>query len=476
MIGGSGAINAMVYVKGNKGDYDNWEKLGNKGWGWKGVLPYFKKSMKITEQDGAGLELNRYESLDDLLEIIRAGAIELGNKEIDDFDGLNDLGYTETPSTQKKGRRMSTGKTYLAKAKNRSNLNVVKNAQVKKINFSKDGKVAESVTFIYKDSKEFTVKARKEIISSAGAIDTPKLLLLSGIGPKKQLNKFGIPVVKDLNVGQHLQDHSMLPVIFKIQENTARPFDLKEKLRDLQNYLLDNSGPIGQLGLSLVGFVNTDPNSESTFPDIGTYHLPIRRQDPFLDVFLNAFNFKEEVVEPLRKAHEKAYLIVVYLCIQRPTSVGEIKLRSADFKDPPIIVPNYLETDYDVEVLLRGLKYQLSFEATESFKRNGGEFIPLNLSECMKYEFKSDSYLRCFIKHTVTTIYHPIGTAKMGPDSDSLAIVDSNLKVKGIHNLRVIDASIMPFMISANSNGPTIMIGEKGVDFIIKEWSLKEEL
>jgi len=349
-------------------------------------------------------------------------------------------------------------------------------AQVRKINFSKNGKKAESVTFVYKNSQEFTVKSRKEIISSAGAIDTPKLLLLSGIGPKEPLTQLGIPVIKELNVGKHLQDHSMIPVIFKIQEDSARPFDLKQKLADLQEYLLHNSGPIGQLGLSLVGFVNTDPMSDSPYPDIGTYHLPIRRQDPFLNIFLDAFNFKEEVVKPIRMAHKDAHLVVVYLCIQRPTSIGEITLRSNDFKDSPIITPNYLGTDYDLEVLLRGLKYQLSFEEAKTFKRNGGEFIRLNLPECDKFEFKSDDYLKCFIKHMITTLYHPIGTAKMGPDSDRLAVVDSNLKVKAIDNLRVIDASIMPFMISANTNGPTIMIGEKGVDFIIKEWSARDEL
>lgn len=474
MIGGSGGINAMVYVRGNKGDYDNWEELGNKGWGWEGVLPYFEKSRQFI--DGAGLELNRYDDSDDILEIMRKSAVEMGNKQIEEFNGLDDIGYTETPSTQKDGKRMSTGKTYLAKAKDRSNLHVIKNAKVKRINFSKNGKIAESVTFVYKDSKEFTVKSRKEIISSAGAIDTPKLLLLSGIGPREQLSKLGIPVVKELNVGRHLQDHAMFPVFFKIQEDTARPFDFKQKLIDLQEYFLHNSGPIGRLGLSLVGFVNADPMSDSPYPDIGTYHLPIRRQDPFIDVFLNAFNFKEEVVLPLRKAHEKAHLVVVYLCIQRPTSIGEIKLKNIDFKESPIIIPNYLGTDYDLEVLLRGLKYQLSFEKTETFKRNGGKFIQLNLPECNKFEFKSDEYLKCFIKHMITTLYHPIGTAKMGPDSDPLAVVDSNLKVKGIENLRVIDASIMPFMITANTNGPTIMIGEKGVDFIIKEWSARDEL
>lgn len=474
MIGGSGAINAMVYVRGNKGDYDNWENLGNKDWGWDGVLPYFEKSRKLI--DGAGLALNRYAETDSILDIVKKSAIELGNKEIPDFDGLNDIGYTETPSTQENGRRMSTGKTYLAKAKNRENLHVVKNASVKKINFSKDGKIAESVTFVYKDSKEFTVKARKEIISSAGAVDSPKLLLLSGIGPKEQLEHFGISVIKNLHVGKNLQDHSMIPVIFKIQENTAKSFDIKQRLGDLQNYLLHNKGPIGSLGLSLVGFVNTDIKSKSPYPDIGAYHLPIRRKDPFIDTFLNAFHFKEEIVEPIREAHERAHLLVVYLCVQRPTSVGEIKLKSANYKDEPKIVPNYLSTKYDRDVMLRGLKYQITFEKSQTFKENGGEFIKLNIPECNSLEFKSHSYLECFMKYMTTTIYHPIGTAKMGPDSDPTAVVDSTLKVKGIQNLRVIDASIMPFMVSANTNGPTIMIAEKGVDFIIKEWNKKDEL
>lgn len=474
MIGGSGAINAMVYVRGNKEDYDNWERLGNKGWGWNGVLPYFEKSRKFV--DGSGLALNRYDESDKILEIVKKSALELGNKEVVDFDGLNDIGYTETPSTQENGRRMSTGKTYLAKAKDRSNLHVIKNAVVKKINLSRESKTADSVTFIYQGSKEFTVKVRKEIICSAGAVDTPKILLHSGIGPREQMKKFGIPIVKDLPVGQHLQDHSMIPVMFKIQEKSAKPFDLKQKLVDLQNYLLENKGPIGRLGLSLVGFVNTDPDSDSPYPDIGTYHLPIRRQDPFIDVFLNAFNFKEEVVKPVRDAHDKAHLVVVYLCIQRPTSIGEIKLNSRDYNEDLSIVPNYLGTDYDVDVMLRGLKYQLSLENSKTFKENGGEFIKLNIPECDDFEFKSDKYLRCFMKYMITTIYHPIGTAKMGPDSDPLAVVNSNLKVKGINNLRVIDASIMPFMISANTNGPTIMIAEKGTDFIINDWNAKDEL
>lgn len=474
ILGGSGAINAMLYVKGNRKDYDDWKDLGNKGWGWDDVLPYFEKSRR--NDSGAGVTLNKFENFDSMTDIVVEAAKELGNNILeDDFAENQDLGYCHIYGHHKNGKRSNTAKSYLASAKDRPNLHVIKNAIAKKINMSSDGKTVKSVTFVYKGEHEMTVEAKKELVLSAGAIDTPKLLLLSGFGPKQHLNKLGIPVVRDLRVGDNLQDHVFVPMFYKIQEKSSEPFNQKEYLDHIYNYLMHQKGPLSTIGMTgLVGFINSDESSDSPYPDIEMHHIPISRQSPTLDILMNAIGYKSSIVNSIRPAHENSNLFVSMACLMRPKSVGSIRLMSNNYQDSPKIFANYFDDPEDVETLLRGMKYQLKFDETNAFKANDGEFLALDLPECDKFEFKSDEYLRCYIKYMANTVYHPIGTAKMGPESDKTAVVDDRLRVVSVSGLRVVDASIMPKLVSANTNAPTIMIAEKAADFIKEEWGKVE--
>lgn len=470
LIGGSGSINAMLYVKGNRRDYDTWKDQGNKGWGWDDVLPYFEKSLR--NESGAGLTLNKFENFDSMTEIIIEAAKELGNEILnDDFAENQDIGYCEIYGNHKNGRRASTAKSYLAAAKDRPNLHVIKNAIAKKINLSSDGNTIESVTFVYNGEHEMTVKAKKEVVLSAGAIDTPKLLLLSGFGPKQHLNNLGIPVVRDLRVGDNLQDHVMIPMFYKIQEGTSKVLSEKDNLDNIYNYLIHQKGPLSTHGLvGLVGFVNSNETSDSPYPDIEYHHIPLLRQSPSFEIVMNAFGYKSSIVNSFRPAHERSNLFLTFVVLLNPKSSGSIRLKSSNYQDHPKIFANYLEDPEDVETLLRGVKYQLKFDETNAFKKEGGQFLAPSLPECDKFEFKSDDYLLCYMKYMSTTVYHPVGTAKMGPISDKTAVVDDRLCLKSVKGLRVVDASIMPKMISANTNAPTIMIAEKAADLIKEDW------
>lgn len=471
VLGGSGSINAMLYVRGNRKDYDDWRSLGNKGWGWDDVLPYFEKSLR--NESKAGITLNKFENLDSITDIVLEAAKELGNKIVeDDFAENQNLGYCQIYGTYKNGKRASTAKSYLVAAKDRPNMHVIKNAVAKKINLSANGKTVESVTFVYEGKHEMTVKVNKEVVLSAGAIDTPKLLMLSGFGPKKHLDNLEIPVVRDLRVGDNLQDHVMVPMFYRIEERTANAFNPKEHLDAIYNYLIHQKGPLSTQGLiSLVGFINSDESSDSPYPDIEYHHIPVLRQSPSFDLLMKAIGYKSAIADSFRPAHADAHILISWVVLLRPKSLGNIRLKSNNYQDSPKIFANYFDDPEDVKTLLRGLKYQLKFDKTNSFKANDAELLAPNLPECNEFEFKSDDYFECYIKYMASTVYHPSGTAKMGPTSDNTAVVDDRLRLISVSGLRVVDASIMPKLVSGNTNAPTIMIAEKAADFIKEEWA-----
>ncbi|KAL5280461.1 hypothetical protein ACFFRR_004439 [Megaselia abdita] len=457
MIGGSGGVNVMTYLRGNKADFNSWRDKGAEGWGWDDVLPYYKKSLKLI--DGVQLHVNHFSYKDPLSRVIKSGLNEMGLKFEKNYIETNKDAQTLSFATQKNGRRMTTGKTFLAAVKDRGNLKVIKFAQATKINF--DGKNAKSLTFMYKDEHQFTVPISKEVIVSAGSIDSPKLLMLSGVGPRKELEKLKIPVVQDLPVGSNLQDHVSVVMFFKIRKNISP--DVKT-MDSLYEYLRNGTGPLGSVGIFNLHSFKTF-NSEESFPEIG-YYFGFSETGSFERLGLDP-----NIDEPVREAEKTHDIFGVLVCLMRPRSAGYIKLRSNDYKDPPIIHPNYLSDEYDIRTLLKGVKFQASLDRTITFKEYEGEFIKLNITECNKLRYKSDGYWRCYVKYMSTTIYHPLGSNKMGNDTDLKSVVDLRLKVRGVEGLRVIDTSVMPELMTANTYGPTVMVAEKGSDMVIEDWS-----
>lgn len=480
VLGGSGSTNANLYIRGNKKDYDTWEELGNTGWNWEKLIKYFKRSennkidhlFDLTGSQfhakGGPMNIDYYHDVEMMKIAVEEGAFELGEVEHMDINADQHIGWANVFGTLDNGRRCSPAKGFLIRAANRTNLHIVKNAHVTKVNLDDENQV-QGVELSLND-KKFTVKSKRETIVSAGTVNTPQLLMLSGIGPKKHLEELKIPVKMDLAVGKNLQDHFAVPIYIgfhKNREPSTRPIDLVDRT---YSYVMHNKGSLSGVGmLNLVGFYNTVNNSEP-YPDIQFHSLYFRRLTPHFSEYLKTMDYAPSVDKYLRKMQEKYDILCLMVTLLKQEVPGKIELRSTDPFDPPKIHPNYVAGQKDLETAIRGIRRIQEYEKTKAYSYHDPEEFRLDLPNCDVLNYDSDEYWGCYIRHMGTTMYHPVGTSKMGPNSDPEAVVDDELRVKGVKGLRVVDASIMPVIVSANTNAAAIMIGEKGADMIRDEW------
>ena len=452
-LGGSSSINGLLWIRGQSNDYDNWRQQGNNGWGWDDVLPYFIKSEnnelgknEFHSDSGPIMVANKKIKLKMLEEFINA-SVEKGIPEVNDFNTGDNFGvgyYQFTTSHSHRGLKLrcSAAKGYLNPVKKRSNLKIVTNAHVEKINFN--GKKAESLNYFI-NGKSIEVKTNKEIILSAGSIGSPHILQVSGIGDSDKLKEFGINTVNQLKgVGKNLQDHLMFRPVYKVKNLKS----LNKKINSLfgnfliaLEYIFNQSGPMTMGASQVCGFAKSDSSRET--PNLQFHVQPIST-----DILGATKLHNFEGITPT-------------VANVRPTSRGEINIISNNIKDYPKIKMNYLSTDDDRYVAAQGLKLvrKIMLE-TETFKKYEPEEYRPGL------HIKDDEELVKAGSDYTQTIFHPVGTCKMGKDENS--VVDEKLKVHGVENLRVIDASIMPNITSGNTNAPTIMIAEKGADMILR--------
>ncbi|XP_050069121.1 glucose dehydrogenase [FAD, quinone]-like isoform X1 [Anopheles maculipalpis] len=484
MLGGSGAINAMVYIRGNALDYDTWEQMGNPGWGWQHVLPYFRKSEDNHDPTVVGDETfhgtggylsvssttGHAVQMEQLLEAVQ----ESGYEYLEDFNGEDHVGFGRMQINTVNGTRCSPAKAFLAPIKDRPNLHVIKKALVTKLEFGVDRRVS-SVRFLLGEHGAKTanmknvleVKVRQETIVSAGAINTPQLLMLSGIGRDADLREFGISVVSDVPVGRKLQDHVMVPLFYRINRSTAVDFDLyRDTVAPSYEYLMHRGGPLNEPGMNaFIGFINT-VNHSDPYPNIQYHHMYSRKRSNFAGQWLRKMDLEGPVSNFIDEVNDEADLLGAFVILLKPKSWGHIKLRSANFWDKPTIDAGYLTHPRDMQTLIEGIHAHHRIMATEAAKALEPDPVRFNLHACKEKQYDSDAYWECYIRELSLTLYHPVGTAKMGPSNNPDAVVDSRLRVRGVKGLRVVDASVMPDIVSGNTNAAVIMIGEKASDMI----------
>lgn len=485
MLGGSSAINTMIYLRGNPGDYDSWEQMGNPSWGYKEVLQYFRKSednrsvhiMKKGKNKfhatGGPLKVDFFHSGESTQFVFKKAVTARDHEITSDLNGKKFLGFTNAQGTVANGTRQSSAKAFLGPIKDRKNLHVIKNAIATNLLFNSDHDKVVGVKFSVK-GKKFSAKVTKEVILSAGAINSPQILMNSGIGPLKHLKKHKIQLKHNLPVGSNLQDHVYVPLFVKLPSEDVS-FDIKTYMDHFFIYIRSRIGPLASVGMfDFVGFVNTR-NDSSKYPDIQFMHSAYSKDSIEMESVVSALGYHEDIVKELVDINTKTDLVVVPVILLKPKSRGRVRLRSKDPLEKVKIVQNYLDIKDDLDTIVRGIQTYEELIETKPFQDEGGELVKFNLPECDKSEFRSTEYWECYSKYFSTTMYHPVGTVKMGPEEDKDAVVDPTLKVRGVRGLRVVDASIMPTIVSANTNAAAIMIGEKGADYIKTDWKFQQK-
>ena len=434
VLGGSSAINAMCYCRGHRIDYDNWAANGADGWDWDTVFPYFLKSedhfLGASEYHGAGgpLTVSKLRYTNPLSEVFLKAGVEAGFPRTDDFNGPHQRGVDYYQVTQKDGRRASTAAAFLKPAQSRDNLTVWTRTLATKL-LLHNGKVTG--VQLDRDGQQQIVHA-DQVILSGGAINSPQLLMLSGIGPADHLQAQGIAVELDLpGVGSNLQDH--LDICTLVASRKAITYD---KLNDFLvglRYMLTKSGPASSNAAEAGGFI-VSPLATDDRPDMQLHFVPALLDDH-------------------GRGNIAGHGMTIHACPLRPESRGTIRLSSTDPGKPPAIQPNYLTAEYDRKMMLECVKVARSIFDQPAFEPHRGEEIFPGA------DANHDDKVMDFIRRKAETIYHPVGSCKMG--SDDMAVVDPKLNVRGIDGLSVVDASVMPALVSGNTNAPTIMMAEK---------------
>lgn len=448
-LGGSSATNAMLYIRGQKQDYDHWAELGNEGWSFDDILPYFKKSETNSRGEselhgGAGpLQVTDRPAFYEISKRYIEASQQAGFKVTDDFNGSDQEGVGYYQCTIKDGKRCSAAHAYLLPVMSRPNLTVLTHAQVSKV-LLKD-KQAYGVDVYVKGDKR-TLTANKEVILSGGSIASPQLLMLSGIGDKSELTKHGIDCVHELKgVGKNLREHIDACVLVKSKKTdgfTLSVSGLLKMVPDGINYITDKKGKLANSILEAGGFIKSTDNENR--PDIQLHMLPLLYDDNGRDLrLLSQHGFS------------------CHVCVLRPESTGTVSLKSANYQDAPEIDFNLFsdKEGKDRTVLINGMRQLRKILTAPALAQHyENEVHPGNA-------FETDEQIFAKAKERIGTVFHPVGTCKMG--SDAMAVVDNQLKVHGIDKLRVIDASIMPTLISGNTNAPTMAIAEKVADMML---------
>ncbi|GLH12683.1 Glucose dehydrogenase [FAD, quinone] [Gryllus bimaculatus] len=464
-MGGSTVTNAMMYVRGHPADYDEWERLGNAGWGYRHVLPYFRKSENVQIPELRSSPFHGTEGplpvsyspfASRLSDLFLEAAREKGIPQVD-YNGQSQMGVSRIQTTTWRGERWSTNRAFLFPTKRRRNLFVRKRALVTRVLLDAAARRAVGVRY-ERDGASHVATARREVVLCAGAINTPQLLMLSGVGPSHHLRDMGIPVRKDLPVGQNLVDHTMffgLALLFN--ESVAPSENVFHELENYVDYFSKRQGPLSNIEfLEMVYYFQAGRPIFDSAPNMEMYmfdYPPVVNYD----------NSNVNIYQNLTGKHSSLPVLVPL----RPASKGNVTLASTDIHVQPKIFPNFFGEEEDVKNAVEGLKKMLELFQTQAFQKVGTKLFDEKLPTCENHEFASDDYWACVLKRFSLTSFHPCCTCRMGPKDDVSSVVDPDLRVKGIFNLRVADASVFPTMVSGHLQAPAQMVAEKAAEMIL---------
>ncbi|XP_067006723.1 glucose dehydrogenase [FAD, quinone]-like [Anabrus simplex] len=472
VMGGSSSVNFMLSVRGNKFDYNNWETMGNTGWGYNGVLPYFKKVEEMLVPDlsddktyhstSGNIKVSYPAYRSEISSVFVAAGKELGLQEVD-YNGEIQTGISRLQTTTANGTRWSASRGYLHAIRDRQNLHIRKRSVVTKILITKKSHTAYGVEYI-KEGVVHTVFAKKEVIVCAGAIKSPQLLMISGIGPRDHLRELNITLVRDLPVGRNLMDHAtFLGLLFTVNQSKAlQPAQILSDPENYLNYLQSKGGP-----LSLPWSVETASFQEvkgvscysSGWPNIATLFSSTLLPQMSLMLDDDVYN---EFVKPIQDT--SVFQALVWKL--RPDSRGSITLVDKNIESSPKINPNFFDTYGDMKTIIAGIRKVIELSQTKTMQEIGTKIYDVPVPKCKQHTFGSDDYWKCAVSQLSISAFNPCGTCKMGPDYDLSAVVSPLLKVHGVNDLRVIDASVIPQIISGHLAMPVYMIAEKGADMI----------
>ncbi|CAH2093537.1 unnamed protein product [Euphydryas editha] len=453
VLGGSSTINHLYHVRGDPKDYDDWAKAsGDESWSWQNLLPYFVRSEHLEDEYILNSETGKYHGTNGYLRLTRENRDsplkylkafkEMGHKIVEDVNAGETLGFTRPLLSISGGVRQSSASSYLTPIKDRQNLYIVKNTMVTKIIFN-GNKQATGVQCTTSDGNAFAINTQKEVIISAGAFNTPKLLMLSGIGPTDHLNNLGIEVLSDLPVGQNLQDHMAVILIHKLEATTETP-----PAADPTKFPLP----------TFIGFGAV--NKSQSYPDYMTSNVISRNSpDVLMQLCSSVFALHDDVCSQIYAAGVDREVLFTVINVVRPISRGHVELRSANPEDSPRIYTGFLSADADITKFIDSIEDYISVTESDYFRNVNGETMYFNFPNCDDVS-NARAYWRCYILNMMDTTFHYSGTCAMG------SVLDSSLRVKGVSKLRVVDASAMPNIVSSNINSAVIVLAEKAADLI----------
>ncbi|KAB0791780.1 hypothetical protein PPYR_03580 [Photinus pyralis] len=477
VLGGTTVINFMIHIRGNKEDYNRWARMGNPGWSYDEVLPYFLKSedSTVSVQDvefrhqGGLLNVADVPYRTESAHTFIRGCKEAGYPYVD-YNGRSQLGVSYVQANLRGGRRCSAEKAFIRPSRGRPNLHIRLRSHVIKVLIDPLTKTAYGVEYLHR-KKRYAVNASVEVILSAGAFHSPQILMLSGVGPRDHLAHLHIPLVKDLPVGQKLYDHvTFLGLVFTVTKPIVSFFEETFSLESFFNFFLFGQGPLTSIGgVEALAYFNTNTTTHPPgLPDMELIFIGGGLHSDYSIFFKNQFRVSDRVYDALWLPLHDKYAFSILPMGLHPKSHGYMRLRSRNPLDPPLFHGNFF-TDpdgHDIKTFIAAIREIQRITKTPAFQTYGARQVETPVPGCEAHTFDSDPYWECAVRHITATLHHQIHTCKMGPASDPEAVVDARLRVHGVRRLRVIDTSVIPTTMSAHVSAVGFMIGEKGADLI----------